>query len=255
MMTFDWAAISRAARHRTRGPGGCSEWRVEGRNRQQAKPGRGSSQAFALPITHKGSVLVLHDTPNEHQGGLGIQTHVKRPGSITFYIWIELRRLSSLDLTSGASQTRFMAHTYLLFDFGNAEEKAQQARHKLDVWKQTFRLDKKLTYKFDRIAAAAADAPEPAQKVEPESKSAKGKGKGKSREKSSGAAPAIKEQPANGKVNLLVKLYFSTHEKLSEQRWVERIPTEEPFKDAAPRVVRQTDAQFDDVLKQFDALV
>ncbi len=189
------------------------------------------------------------------EGGLGVQAHVKRPGSNSFYIWIELRRLSSLDLASGASQTRFMAHTYLLFDFGNAEEKAQQARHKLDVWKQAFRLDKKLTYKFDRIAAAAADAPEPAQKVEPASKSAKAKTKGKSGEKSSDAVPGIKEQPANGKVNLLVKLYFSTHEKLSEQRWVERIPSEEPFKDAAPRVVRQTDAQFDEVLKQFDALV
>ena len=43
-----------------------------------------------------------------------------------------------------------MAHTYMLFDFGADEEKAQQARHKLEGWKQAFRLDKKLQVKFDR---------------------------------------------------------------------------------------------------------
>jgi hypothetical protein len=43
-----------------------------------------------------------------------------------------------------------MAHTYLLFDFGTDEEKAQLARHKLEGWKQAFRLDKKLLYKFER---------------------------------------------------------------------------------------------------------
>ena len=43
-----------------------------------------------------------------------------------------------------------MAHIYMHFDFGADEEKAQEARHKLDVWKQAFRLDKKLQYKLDR---------------------------------------------------------------------------------------------------------
>ena len=55
-----------------------------------------------------------------------------------------------LDLRLGASQTFPMAHTYMLFDFGADEEKAQQARHKLEGWKQAFRLDKKLQVKFDR---------------------------------------------------------------------------------------------------------
>jgi hypothetical protein len=68
-----------------------------------------------------------------------------------------------------ASQTRVMAHTYMVFDFGADEEKAQQARHKLEGWKQAYRLDKKLQIKFDRSDAqdghangeeGAADEPE-----------------------------------------------------------------------------------------------
>ena len=43
------------------------------------------------------------------------------------------------------------------FDFGADEEKAQEARHKLDVWKQAFRLDKKLQYKIDRPEETAED--------------------------------------------------------------------------------------------------
>src|SRR6267143_6691683 len=54
-----------------------------------------------------------------------------------------------------ASQTSVMAQTYLLFDFGPDEKKVQQARHKLESWKQAFRLDKKLQYKLERDQAAA----------------------------------------------------------------------------------------------------
>ena len=169
--------------------------------------------------------------------------------------WKSMRtRLHRLDLEPSASQTRFMAHIYLLFDFGSEEEKAQQARHKLDVWRQTFRLDKRLTYKFDRLGGEAANAPQPAQETEPAPKVAKGKAKGKAKDNVSETEATKADQPTNGKVNLLVKLYFSNHEKLSEQRWVDRISTEEPFKSAAPRAVRQGDAQFDEVLKQFESL-
>jgi len=63
-----------------------------------------------------------------------------------------------LDLGCRASQTRFMAHSYIRFDFGTDEEKAQQARHKLDGWRQAFRLDKKLQYKVDRPESAPAAA-------------------------------------------------------------------------------------------------
>ncbi len=147
-----------------------------------------------------------------------------------------------------------MAHTYLLFDFGTDEEKAQLARHKLEGWKQAFRLDKKLQYKLERAEdeskAESAQAEKPAEAPKAEKPKAKSKAKPKAKD-----APATEEAPAaNGKVNLLVRLYFSGHEKLTEQRWLERIPSEEPFKQASPRVVRQGEAQFDETVKQFDSL-
>jgi len=90
----------------------------------------------------------------------------------------------NLDIECGASQTRFMAHSYIRFDFGTDEEKAQQARHKLDGWRQAFRLDKKLQYKLDRPESAPAAA---TPKIEPEAKPAPPeKSKAKAGEKSKG---------------------------------------------------------------------
>jgi hypothetical protein len=152
-----------------------------------------------------------------------------------------------------------MAHIYMCFDFGADEEKAQQARHKLDGWKQAFRLDKRLLYKLDRPESAAGDtAPktEAAEKaatvVKAKEKTAE-KSKGKAAGKTSEAA-AEKLEAANGKVGLLVRLYFSSYEKLSEQRWLARIPSEEPFKSAAPKVIHQNDAEFEATDKQFESL-
>jgi hypothetical protein len=148
-----------------------------------------------------------------------------------------------------ASQTSVMAHTYLLFDFGPDEEKVQQARHKLESWKQAFRLDKKLQYKLEReqpaVPVAAEAKPEPAKTEK--SKSAKTRSK---------STPKSDEPTAenNGPVKLFVRLYFSGHEKLSEQRWIDRIPSEEPFKSASPKTVRESEAGFAQVLKQFDTL-
>ncbi|MGB2622272.1 MAG: hypothetical protein WA857_02180 [Candidatus Acidiferrum sp.] len=155
-----------------------------------------------------------------------------------------------------------MAHTYLLFDFGADEEKAQLARHKLEGWKQAFRLDKKLLYKLERGEADGKNAAEPAPTPAETHKAEKPKSKAKSHAKShakSKAKPAEEESPKeapapNGKVHLLVRLYFSGHEKLTEHRWIERIPSEEPFKEASPRVVRQGEAQWDEVVKQFESL-
>lgn len=170
---------------------------------------------------------------------------------------------SHLDLDCRTSQTRFMAHSYIRFDFGMDEEKAQQARHKLDGWRQAFRLDKKLQYKLDRPESAAAIA-EAASKPEPAATTAPAeKFKGKAAEKTKGkAAPAKSSAPsadnpspaANGKVSLLVRLYFSSHEKLSEQRWLERIPSEEPFKSASPKVVHQSDPEFESTDRKFEDL-
>ena len=144
-----------------------------------------------------------------------------------------------------------MAQTYLLFDFGADEEKLQQARHKLDGWKQAFRLDKKLQFKFDR-GKAPAETSQSAAKPEAEPKSpAKAKSKAKSSASSKSADSSAEK---NGDVKLLVRLYFSPHEKLSEQRWVTRIPSEEPFKGASPRIVQEGTPEFTDVLNRFDTL-
>jgi hypothetical protein len=145
-----------------------------------------------------------------------------------------------------------MSHIYIKLDFGTDEEKARQARHKLDGWKQAFRLDKRLLYKLDRPESAAGEAAPKAEAVEKPAPAAKSKGKTKDKSH----APAS-EKPAaatNGKVSLLVRLYFSSHEKLSEQRWVARIPSEEPFKSASPKVILQTDPEFEKADQQFEAL-
>jgi hypothetical protein len=154
-----------------------------------------------------------------------------------------------------------MAHSYIRLDFGTDEEKAQQARHKLDGWRQAFRLDKKLQYKLDRpeaASAATASKPEPAASPAPPEKSkrkAAEKTKGKAASAKASAPPTEKPAPAaNGNVSLLVRLYFSSHEKLSEQRWLERIPSEEPFKSASPKVVHHSDPEFESTDKQFESL-
>ncbi len=130
-----------------------------------------------------------------------------------------------------------MHNTFLVFEFGANEEAAQQARHKLESWRQAFRLDKKLQFKFDR-GGAAADGD--AAKIE--------KLKVKDKAKSSEAAAD------SGDVKLLVRLYFSSHEKLSHQRWVDRIPSEVPFKGASLILVRQDEPGFDSIEKKFQNL-
>jgi hypothetical protein len=147
-----------------------------------------------------------------------------------------------------------MAHTYLLFDFGTDEEKAQLARHKLEGWKQAFRLDKKLQYKLERAADDAQPAAEQPQESAEAPKAEKPKSKTKAKQKAKTPEAPVEAAQPNGKVSLLVRLYFSGHEKLTEQRWLDRIPSEEPFKQASPRIVRQGEAQFDEIVKQFDTL-
>jgi len=157
-----------------------------------------------------------------------------------------------LDLDSSASQTRSMSHIYIRMDFGADEEKAQLARHKLDGWKQAFRLDKKLLYKLDRPETSAEGAiakTEAAEDATPSSKS-----KGKTRDKAGEPGAEKSKSGADGKVSLLVRLYFSSHEKLSEQRWVARIPSEEPFKSGSPKVIQQSDPEFEKADQQFESL-
>ncbi len=157
-----------------------------------------------------------------------------------------------------------MAHTYIRFDFGTDEEKAQQARHKLDGWRQAFRLDKRVQYKMDRPESAVLEPvskPEAAEKPAPATKSkAKpaiketAKATAKAAEKSGEPAAEKPEATTNSKVGLLIRLYFSSHEKLSEQRWLERIPSEEPFKNAAPKIIHLHDPEFEATDTQFESL-
>jgi len=144
-----------------------------------------------------------------------------------------------------------MAHIYMHFDFGADEEKAQEARHKLDVWKQAFRLDKKLQYKLDRPEEADADEEDSANADAKDTEKPKSKSK---QRKKAARTESDSEGDGTGNVSLLVRLYFSSHEKLSEQRWLDRIPTEEPFKSASPKVLRQGEAGFEEALKQFSDL-
>jgi hypothetical protein len=143
-----------------------------------------------------------------------------------------------------------MSHTYIKFDFGKDEEKSQLARHKLDGWKQAFRLDKRLLYKLDRPETSVAEAsPKPERLERPTSKS-------KTKAKATPAAEAAEKSPApaDGKVSLLVRLYFSSYEKLSEQRWLARIPSEEPFKSASPKIIHHSDPEFAKADQQFESL-
>ena len=147
-----------------------------------------------------------------------------------------------------------MAHSFLVFDFGGNEEAAQQARHRIEAWKQGFRLDKKLQVKFERNELEKTEEEEGA-------KSAKAAKKAKSENKPAASRSGAKKSsveatPVDGneKIRLIVRLDFSDHEKLSHQRWVERIPAEEPFKDANPKVIRAGDSDFNTTSDLFDSL-
>jgi hypothetical protein len=131
-----------------------------------------------------------------------------------------------------------MAHDFLIYDFGTDEETAQAARHKVEVWAQGFRLGKKLMLKFER------EHPETDGEAEADGDDEKHTAKKK---KSGHGAKG-------GKVHAIVRLDFSTHEKLSHQRWLDRIPTEEPFKSAKGKVVRSGHPDHHETSKRFEGL-
>jgi hypothetical protein len=157
-----------------------------------------------------------------------------------------------------------MAHIYMTFDFGTDEEKAQLARHKLDGWKQAFRLDKKLLYKFERASDGATDGAKPqdaalskkeeakpakAAKVGKAAKggAAKGKAKPELEKEEKAATPA-------GPVKLHLRLAFPGHEKMTEDRLLKRIASEDPFKEVVPQTVKPNDAAFSEIEGRFESL-
>lgn len=146
------------------------------------------------------------------------------------------------------TQTKFMAHIYLTFDFGKDEEKAQQARHKLDSWKQAFKLDKKMQGKFDRTEDGAATVSAPAAVPAKSEKKAEGK--------SAKAKAKVEPEPAklassNVDIKLILRLAMPSHEKLTEQRLLQRISSEEPFASASPKTIRQGEVGFGEVDSRF----
>ena len=150
-----------------------------------------------------------------------------------------------------------MAHSFLIFDFGGNEEAAQQARHRIEGWKQGFRLDKKIQVKFERTEPDGKQHAEAPSETKKGKATAKGKGKAAAKSKSQAAetdseSKSAASDPSN--IRLIVRLDFSDHEKLSHQRWIDRIPTEEPFKDASPRIVRAGEGDFKKTSDLFDSL-
>jgi hypothetical protein len=133
-----------------------------------------------------------------------------------------------------------MAHDFLIFDFGSNEEIAQQARHRVEGWTQGFRLGKKMLLKFER--EAAGDSAESSKAGERPAASKK-----KAVAKAGAAEPSAK-------IRVLLRLDFSDHEKLSHQRWLDRIPTEEPFKSAKAEIIRQGQPGFAEAAELFDSL-
>jgi hypothetical protein len=139
-----------------------------------------------------------------------------------------------------------MAHSYLIFDFGTDEEAVQQARHRLESWKQGFRLGNKMLLKFERQGSSGVDAAKDGA-----AKSSVGEGKAPVGKKN---ASKEGKSELGGNVRLLIRLDFSDHEKLSHQRWLDRIPSEEPFKSAGAETIRHNDPAFKKTAEHFESL-
>lgn len=139
-----------------------------------------------------------------------------------------------------------MAQSILIFDFGKDEEAAQLARHKVEGWKQAFRLGNKILIKFERVEAEPKTAGDGDEEKPAAGKKAAAKKRSSSKEENKDAASA--------QIKILVRLDFSDHEKLSFQRWLDRIPTEEPFKSAKAETIRHADPSFGKTAERFDSL-
>jgi hypothetical protein len=151
-----------------------------------------------------------------------------------------------------------MAQTIMIFDFGTNEEAAQQARHKIEGWKQGFRLGDKMTVKFEREETEESGEAENGENLaepsaEEKAPSKKHKAKKASGKQSKEGKETEKEEPA-GRVRVFVRLGFSDHEKLSQQRWLDRIPAEEPFRSAKGETIRHSDPEFAKSAELFESL-
>jgi hypothetical protein len=154
-----------------------------------------------------------------------------------------------------------MAQTFLIFDFGTNEEAAQQARHKIEGWKQGFRLGDKMIVKFERedsaepVGAENGSQPQEGSAEKKAAKNSKAKKSSAKQAQEAKSGPETKEkEEAPGRVRVFVRLGFSDHEKLSQQRWLDRIPVEEPFKSAKGETIRHSDPEFAKSAELFESL-
>lgn len=168
----------------------------------------------------------------------------------------ERRLVCVLDTAFRARYKGLMAQTIMIFDFGTNEEGAQQARHKIERWKQGFRLGDKMTVKFEReetTAGAPGSASAEDSAGESDEKKNSKNHKAKKATKAAKEANEANDEPA-GRVRVFVRLGFSDHEKLSQQRWLDRIPAEEPFKSAKGETIRHSDPEFAKSAELFESL-
>jgi pyruvate/2-oxoglutarate dehydrogenase complex dihydrolipoamide acyltransferase (E2) component len=153
-----------------------------------------------------------------------------------------------------------MPQSIFIFDFGTNEEAAQQARHKVEAWQQGFRLGKKMSIKFEREHVDASESAEaesgPAEKPKPSNKKSANP-KGAPAAEAGGDATdkaSAEKHNSSSRVRVLVRLDFSDHEKLTLQRWLDRIPAEEPFKSAKSEAIRTGNPDFAKTVELFDSL-
>lgn len=148
-----------------------------------------------------------------------------------------------------------MTQSILVFDFGTNEEAAQQARHKVEAWKQGFRLGNKLQLRFEREEIeekGTSQAGKPAAKAggtKRRSVAAKNR-----KTEDAGRADDGEAKSASGRIRVLIRLAFSDHEKLSHQRWLDRIPAEEPFRSVRTETFRAGEADFPTAAERFESL-
>jgi hypothetical protein len=152
-----------------------------------------------------------------------------------------------------------MAQSILVFDFGTNEEAAQQAKHKVEAWTQGMRLGKKILLKFDRVESAEANGAatenlDVRDEATTKDKSPKATGGKKSKSDSGPDESVETTTPEETRIRVLVRLDFSDHEKLSSQRWLDRIPTEEPFKSAKSETIRHNSTGFAEIAERFNSL-
>lgn len=133
-----------------------------------------------------------------------------------------------------------MAKAFLLFNFGSDEEAAQKARHRIEAWRQAFRLGSKVQFKVERVTPSGENGDDAAG-AESTLKNAAEKG-------------ASDGQDSAQPIRLFICLDFSPHEKHLFQTWLARIPSEEPFSSSKPETIQRGSPNFEETSDLFDSL-